>query len=288
MDYASQWPHQGNPIGGVVINNKPVVVEISPSSSKETLDKKAIRAQKDQHQQQHQKQEANQLNCPRCNSTNTKFCYYNNYSLSQPRYFCKTCRRYWTQGGSLRNVPVGGGSRKNKRPSSSSKKSTISNPNITPPASSFIQPANPQNPSSIQGHDLNLAYEMSPATLPHNPSNFIALNGPPPANDSIGNGFSSSGLFMSSLQQEFKPTLHYFSLENSNWYGGGMISSSNNGDPQEISASARRSTGGGGDDDGLSYDHDNSRQQGNQYHHSTSGYNWNNNSGMLGGGSWQL
>lgn len=58
------------------------------------------------------------LNCPRCNSTNTKFCYYNNYSLTQPRYFCKTCRRYWTEGGSLRNVPVGGGSRKNKRPSS--------------------------------------------------------------------------------------------------------------------------------------------------------------------------
>ncbi|EEF39024.1 hypothetical protein RCOM_0716180 [Ricinus communis] len=49
-----------------------------------------------------------QLNCPRCNSTNTKFCYYNNYSLTQPRYFCKTCRRYWTEGGSLRNVPVGG------------------------------------------------------------------------------------------------------------------------------------------------------------------------------------
>ncbi|WOL07010.1 hypothetical protein Cni_G15745 [Canna indica] len=58
------------------------------------------------------------LNCPRCNSTNTKFCYYNNYSLTQPRYFCKTCRRYWTEGGSLRNVPVGGGSRKNKRTSS--------------------------------------------------------------------------------------------------------------------------------------------------------------------------
>ncbi|KAG6485305.1 hypothetical protein ZIOFF_053839 [Zingiber officinale] len=59
------------------------------------------------------------LNCPRCASTNTKFCYYNNYSLSQPRYFCKGCRRYWTQGGSLRNVPVGGGCRKNKRSSSS-------------------------------------------------------------------------------------------------------------------------------------------------------------------------
>lgn len=55
------------------------------------------------------------LKCPRCESTNTKFCYYNNYSLSQPRYFCKTCRRYWTKGGTLRNVPVGGSCRKNKK-----------------------------------------------------------------------------------------------------------------------------------------------------------------------------
>ncbi|KAL8468056.1 hypothetical protein ACS0TY_031346 [Phlomoides rotata] len=54
--------------------------------------------------------------CPRCESSNTKFCYYNNYSLSQPRYFCKACRRYWTHGGTLRNVPVGGGCRKSKRP----------------------------------------------------------------------------------------------------------------------------------------------------------------------------
>ena len=53
--------------------------------------------------------------CPRCDSPNTKFCYYNNYSLSQPRYFCKGCRRYCTKGGSLRNVPVGGGCRKNRR-----------------------------------------------------------------------------------------------------------------------------------------------------------------------------
>ncbi|XP_052156509.1 dof zinc finger protein 4-like [Oryza glaberrima] len=59
-------------------------------------------------------------NCPRCDSPNTKFCYYNNYSLSQPRYFCKGCRRYWTKGGSLRNVPVGGGCRKNRRGKSSS------------------------------------------------------------------------------------------------------------------------------------------------------------------------
>ncbi|XP_051127126.1 dof zinc finger protein DOF5.7-like [Andrographis paniculata] len=55
------------------------------------------------------------LLCPRCDSPNTKFCYYNNYNLSQPRYFCKTCRRYWTKGGALRNVPIGGGCRKNKK-----------------------------------------------------------------------------------------------------------------------------------------------------------------------------
>ncbi|KAI3458699.1 hypothetical protein Pfo_015362 [Paulownia fortunei] len=55
------------------------------------------------------------LKCPRCESTNTKFCYFNNYSLSQPRHFCKTCRRYWTRGGILRNVPVGGRCRINKR-----------------------------------------------------------------------------------------------------------------------------------------------------------------------------
>ncbi|KAE8696691.1 OBF-binding protein 3, putative isoform 2 [Hibiscus syriacus] len=48
-------------------------------------------------------------------STNTKFCYFNNYSLTQPRHFCKTCRRYWTRGGALRNVPVGGSGRRNKK-----------------------------------------------------------------------------------------------------------------------------------------------------------------------------
>ncbi|KAI3747925.1 hypothetical protein L6452_10666 [Arctium lappa] len=58
--------------------------------------------------------ENHHLKCPRCDSSNTKFCYYNNYNLTQPRYFCKTCRRYWTRGGALRNVPIGGGCRKNK------------------------------------------------------------------------------------------------------------------------------------------------------------------------------
>ncbi|GAB4834070.1 hypothetical protein Ancab_032323 [Ancistrocladus abbreviatus] len=53
--------------------------------------------------------------CPRCGSSNTKFCYNNNLNLTQPRYFCKGCRRCWTKGGSLRNVPLGGGCRKIRR-----------------------------------------------------------------------------------------------------------------------------------------------------------------------------
>ncbi|CAN0884815.1 Dof zinc finger protein DOF3.7 [Linum grandiflorum] len=115
-----------------------------------------------------------QVNCPRCNSTNTKFCYYNNYSLTQPRYFCKSCRRYWTAGGSLRNVPVGGGSRKNKRSSSSSSlssSSSITNTTTTTTSSSSgtnklittIPDLNPpsfssQNPKAFQGQDLNLGF----------------------------------------------------------------------------------------------------------------------------------
>ncbi|XP_022735607.1 dof zinc finger protein DOF5.6 [Durio zibethinus] len=84
------------------------------------------------------------LKCPRCHSTHTKFCYYNNYSLSQPRYFCKTCRRYWTKGGTLRNIPVGGGCRKNKKVAT--KKSNDRSANNKPGSSSH-------NPT-----DLNLSF----------------------------------------------------------------------------------------------------------------------------------
>ncbi|CAN6249766.1 unnamed protein product [Urochloa humidicola] len=109
------------------------------------------------------------LNCPRCNSTNTKFCYYNNYSLQQPRYFCKTCRRYWTEGGSLRNVPVGGGSRKNKRSSSSSSSSATASTSASALTSSSSMlsasaAASNKNPKlshlheGAAAHDLNLAF----------------------------------------------------------------------------------------------------------------------------------
>ncbi|GAB2298592.1 hypothetical protein Dimus_032658 [Dionaea muscipula] len=52
--------------------------------------------------------------CPRCKSMETKFCYFNNYNVNQPRHFCRGCQRYWTAGGALRNVPVGAGRRKSK------------------------------------------------------------------------------------------------------------------------------------------------------------------------------
>ncbi|GIL46698.1 hypothetical protein Vafri_3617 [Volvox africanus] len=52
--------------------------------------------------------------CPRCNSLDTKFCYYNNYNIKQPRFYCKTCQRYWTAGGTLRNIAPGSGRRKSK------------------------------------------------------------------------------------------------------------------------------------------------------------------------------
>ncbi|KAI0501943.1 hypothetical protein KFK09_016888 [Dendrobium nobile] len=90
-----------------------------------------------QFQSQSESQQA--LKCPRCDSLNTKFCYYNNYSLSQPRYFCKSCRRYWTKGGSLRNIPIGGGCRKNKKPASSS---------TSPSSSSKKIPLTQVNPNS--------------------------------------------------------------------------------------------------------------------------------------------
>lgn len=54
--------------------------------------------------------------CPRCKSMDTKFCYFNNYNVNQPRHFCKACQRYWTAGGVLRNVPVGAGRRRSKPP----------------------------------------------------------------------------------------------------------------------------------------------------------------------------
>ncbi|KAH8487680.1 hypothetical protein Peur_069017 [Populus x canadensis] len=192
MDTSTQWPQ------GIGV--------VKPVEGPDMLERRA-RPQKEQA-----------LNCPRCTSTNTKFCYYNNYSLSQPRYFCKTCRRYWTEGGSLRNVPVGGGSRKNKRSSSNPSSSAAAASekkfplDLTQP--NFHQSATDQNPKIHQGPDLNLAYPPSHISAMEllkssgmNPRGFSAFMSIPAASDS--NNMFSTGFPL----QEFKPSTQNFSLE---------------------------------------------------------------------------
>uniref|UniRef100_A0ACD5TV50 Uncharacterized protein n=1 Tax=Avena sativa TaxID=4498 RepID=A0ACD5TV50_AVESA len=93
-------------------------------------DSSAIRNSSADQQEEEQGDTANQkeklkkpdkiLPCPRCSSMDTKFCYYNNYNINQPRHFCKNCQRYWTAGGAMRNVPVGAGRRKSKSISAAS------------------------------------------------------------------------------------------------------------------------------------------------------------------------
>ncbi|XP_028773052.1 dof zinc finger protein DOF5.1 [Neltuma alba] len=133
------------------------------------------------------------LKCPRCDSANTKFCYFNNYSLSQPRHFCKTCRRYWTRGGALRSVPVGGGCRRNKRSKgSSSKSSPVSSDCHTGSASSTnsassnsasaadIVGLSPQVPSlrfSAPLHQLT-EFGSGEMRLNYGLSNYSAISGP--------------------------------------------------------------------------------------------------------------
>ncbi|KAJ7965308.1 Dof zinc finger protein [Quillaja saponaria] len=243
------------------------------------------------------------LNCPRCNSTNTKFCYYNNYSLSQPRYFCKTCRRYWTEGGSMRNVPVGGGSRKNKRSSSNSSTKKLIDSDLTSTPINFPQSAASHNPKIHQiSQDLNLAYPSvedhynniskfveshhqnpnSSSTSSHQLSAMELLKStgitssrgltsfmPMPVSDSSTMYSSSTGFPL----QEFKPSLN-FSLEGfENGYEGlqGM---------QETNSGARLLFPIEDLKQQVSSTNDELEQNRGQV--DSTGY-W---SGMLGGGSW--
>ncbi|KAL4201311.1 hypothetical protein AMTRI_Chr02g258090 [Amborella trichopoda] len=97
--------------------------------------------------------------CPRCDSLNTKFCYYNNYSLSQPRYFCKTCRRYWTRGGTLRNVPVGGGCRKKKPSSKRATEPLTASPSMVhDPEPVSSPPAAPVDPVASTAGSVSVYY----------------------------------------------------------------------------------------------------------------------------------
>ncbi|KAF8748214.1 hypothetical protein HU200_012952 [Digitaria exilis] len=112
------------------------------------------------------------LKCPRCESTNTKFCYFNNYSLSQPRHFCKTCRRYWTRGGALRNVPVGGGCRRNKRTKSS--KSSNSSSAAASASASGTGTSSSTSSTTTGGNSAAAAAMMAPPQGHHQQLPFLA------------------------------------------------------------------------------------------------------------------
>ncbi|KAL5200172.1 hypothetical protein ABZP36_021375 [Zizania latifolia] len=125
--------------------------------------------------------------CPRCESTNTKFCYFNNYSLSQPRYFCKDCRRYWTKGGSLRNVPVGGGCRKAKRAAASSSSSSSPAPPPPPPPPMQL-PHLPSNSAAI----INKLMQPTAADFPNVLPTFVSTGLELPAGDHLGLAFGAA------------------------------------------------------------------------------------------------
>ncbi|KAG8066735.1 hypothetical protein GUJ93_ZPchr0004g38862 [Zizania palustris] len=123
-------PAVASPIlaGGGVASKRPAATD----DERERLDSSPPQgdreASRGSQQQQQRKKKQVKLECPRCRSTNTKFCYYNNYSTSQPRHLCRACRRYWTHGGTLRDVPVGGASRSNKRRRVSAEPSSAASP----------------------------------------------------------------------------------------------------------------------------------------------------------------
>lgn len=127
-------------------------------------------------------QEQEQLPCPRCDSINTKFCYYNNYNFSQPRHFCKSCRRYWTQGGTLRDIPVGGGTRKNAKRSR-----TTSHVNSVSPALSTTSAV---TSSVLGGHQVqDFPLQATPVLMPFNGS-----SSPSPSNGQFCGGGDLKGI----------------------------------------------------------------------------------------------
>ncbi|CAN4077422.1 unnamed protein product [Withania somnifera] len=169
----SQWPQEI-----VVKPMEEIIVSINTNTGK-------IRP----HHHQQQQKDQDLKHCPRCNSTNTKFCYYNNYSLSQPRFFCKTCRRYWTDGGSLRNIPVGGVSRKSKK-SSSSKILKNNSPKVQDPPTS--KGVNQDHLNLDFSSDFKIISELIQA--PNN--SFLPMPNISDPNSSI---YSSLDLFSSTL-----------------------------------------------------------------------------------------
>ncbi|XVF27675.1 hypothetical protein REPUB_Repub14bG0129200 [Reevesia pubescens] len=179
---------------------------------------KASEMKRQQPQNHQQQQQSEPLKCPRCDSSNTKFCYYNNYNKSQPRHFCKSCKRHWTKGGTLRNVPVGGG-RKNKRlktsktntaavattpastntTSSAIKSSTTSGVNNRLNNLMAIQPQQQRQDLQLPLSDQKDVSNMQFQGLSRPPSSFLQQNSISCSNlDSIKSFSTSNGAFLRS------------------------------------------------------------------------------------------
>ncbi|KAI3850690.1 hypothetical protein MKW98_030750 [Papaver atlanticum] len=167
-------------------------------------------------QQQPQFPEQEHLKCPRCDSSNTKFCYYNNYNLSQPRHFCKNCRRYWTKGGALRNIPVGGGTRKHTKKSSTPKRISSSTPTPTVTTAAAANSAN---------------------------SVTTAVQFPKPVVSNGGVGINGIGIFSSMDHQMLDISGSFSSLLASNGQFGNLLLDGLNVNP---STNSNQSNGGGG------------------------------------------
>ncbi|NP_001236626.1 Dof11 [Glycine max] len=178
------------------------------------------------------------LKCPRCDSTNTKFCYYNNYSLSQPRYFCKSCRRYWTKGGTLRNVPVGGGCRKKRSSSLKRAQGQTLTPNLNPLTT--------LPHLSYDSNDFTLAVarfqKQSSGQLGYNDRDLSTLGNPTTGSfcDILGN----SGMNPSSANPSFLDAIRTGFLETQNhlqnlycMYGNGDLGEVDNGNSGVVGVS---------------------------------------------------
>ncbi|XVE96284.1 hypothetical protein REPUB_Repub02eG0207800 [Reevesia pubescens] len=151
-------------------------------------------------------------NCPRCGSSNTKFCYYNNYSFTQPRYFCKGCRRYWTKGGSLRNVPIGGGCRKNRRCKS------LRLPTDRIPSKGLSCGEIPTDSiGHSYGNKVNASAESNSSTAMSDGSHIdLALVYTSFLNNQHSENKPGPGFEVPELPSEFDPSLEFSSLSNTN------------------------------------------------------------------------
>ncbi|XP_027942753.1 dof zinc finger protein DOF5.4-like [Vigna unguiculata] len=166
----------------------------------------------DRRLRQHHHHHHQPLKCPRCDSLNTKFCYYNNYNLSQPRHFCKNCRRYWTKGGVLRNVPVGGGCRKSKRSNKpKTTTATTTNNNNNPSSSSQIAPATASTTPSAAEPERN--------SNSHSSSESSTLTVTEAMSAPTSNTLSSNALFLDNVRES-----KLFNASNPSLDGGAVFS----------------------------------------------------------------